>query len=262
MKPQRVSEEQIKLHAFPFSLTDKAKDWLYYLPSGSINSWDELKRQFLEKFFPASRATSIRKEICGIRQHSGEKLYEYWESFNQLCANCPHHQISDQLLIQYFYEGLLLSDKNLIDTASGGALVNKTLTEAKRLISTIIANTQQFGIRQNATMRRVNEVSNNNPLEQRLDKLTSLLEKFVVNHQQVKACGICSNMKHCTDTCPTLQEDTHEDVNVVGGYQNQKRYDPYSNNYNPGWRDHPNFSYGQKNNNFQQLGYQNRLPPP
>ncbi|XP_044471331.1 uncharacterized protein LOC123200247 [Mangifera indica] len=262
MKPQGVSEEQIKLRAFPFSLTDKAKDWLYYLPSGSINSWDELKRQFLEKFFLASRATSIRKEICRIRQYSGETLYEYWERFNQLCASCPHHQISDQLLIQYFYEGLLLSDRNLIDAASGGALVNKTLTEAKRLISTIAANTQQFGIRQDVTVRKVNEVSNNNPLEQRLDKLTSLLEKFVVNHPQVKACGICSNVEHSTDACPTLQEDTREDVNAVRGYQNQKRYDLYSNTYNPGWRDHPNFSYGQKNNNFQQPRYQNRSPPP
>ena len=38
MKLQGVSEEQIKLSAFPFSLVDKAKDWLYYLPSGSIRT--------------------------------------------------------------------------------------------------------------------------------------------------------------------------------------------------------------------------------
>ena len=37
MKPQGVSEEQIKLRAFPFSLEGKAKDWLFYLPSSSIN---------------------------------------------------------------------------------------------------------------------------------------------------------------------------------------------------------------------------------
>ena len=54
MKPQGISEEQIKLRAFPFSLADLAKDWLYYLPSGSIDSWNELKRLFLEKYFPAS----------------------------------------------------------------------------------------------------------------------------------------------------------------------------------------------------------------
>ncbi|XP_027083776.1 uncharacterized protein [Coffea arabica] len=33
MKPPRVTEEQIRLRAFPFSLKDAAKDWLYYLPA-------------------------------------------------------------------------------------------------------------------------------------------------------------------------------------------------------------------------------------
>ena len=95
MTPPGVPEEHVKLKAFPFSLQDIAKDWLYYLPPGSITSWDNLKRLFLEKFFPASRAASIRKEICGIRQIDRETLYEYWERFKRLCASCPHHQIND-----------------------------------------------------------------------------------------------------------------------------------------------------------------------
>ena len=32
MKPIRIFEEQVKLRAFPFSLADCAKEWLYYLP--------------------------------------------------------------------------------------------------------------------------------------------------------------------------------------------------------------------------------------
>ena len=36
MKPQGISEEQVKLRAFPFSLADSANEWLYYLPSGTI----------------------------------------------------------------------------------------------------------------------------------------------------------------------------------------------------------------------------------
>ena len=91
MKPQGISEEQIKLRAFPFSLDEYATDWLYYLPSGTINSWNEMKHHFLEKYFPASKAANIRKEICGIRQNNGETLYEYWEHFKKLCASCPHH---------------------------------------------------------------------------------------------------------------------------------------------------------------------------
>ena len=59
--------EQIKLRVFPFSLADKAKDWLYHLPSGSITIWEGLKKQFLEKFFLASRVANVRKDIYGIR---------------------------------------------------------------------------------------------------------------------------------------------------------------------------------------------------
>ncbi|XP_058083360.1 uncharacterized protein LOC131231244 [Magnolia sinica] len=95
MKPTGVTEEQIKLRAFPFSLKDSAKDWLYYLPSGSITTWNKMKRLFLEKYFLASRAANIRKEICGVRQHGGESLHEYWERFKKLCASCPRHQISN-----------------------------------------------------------------------------------------------------------------------------------------------------------------------
>ncbi|XP_052171559.1 uncharacterized protein LOC127787541 [Diospyros lotus] len=36
LKPQGVTEEQIKLRAFPFSLADAAKDWLFYLPPGNL----------------------------------------------------------------------------------------------------------------------------------------------------------------------------------------------------------------------------------
>ena len=53
LKPQGVTEEQIKLLAFPFSLPNIAKDWLFYLPPGSVTTWTGMVRLFLDKFFPA-----------------------------------------------------------------------------------------------------------------------------------------------------------------------------------------------------------------
>jgi len=114
-------------------LQDIAKDWLYYLPPGSITSWDNLNRLFLENFFPASKVASIRKEICGIRQIDRETLYEYWERFKRLCVSYPHHQISDQLLIQYFYKGLNPMDRNMIDKASGRAWWTRPLQQLEAL---------------------------------------------------------------------------------------------------------------------------------
>ncbi|RDX86426.1 hypothetical protein CR513_32237, partial [Mucuna pruriens] len=101
----------------------------------------DMKRLFLEKIFPASKTTTIRKETCGIKQHFGETQHEYWERFNKLCATCPHHQISEQLLIQYFYEGLMMMDRSMIDVASGGALMDKTPTTTWNLISNMASNT-------------------------------------------------------------------------------------------------------------------------
>ncbi|RDX79737.1 hypothetical protein CR513_39810, partial [Mucuna pruriens] len=93
-----------------------------------------MKRLFLKKFFPTSKTTTIQKEICGIRQHSGETLHEYWERFNKLCTT------------------------NMVDAASGGALMDKTPTTVRHLISNMASNTQQFGIKGGVgTSRMVNE---------------------------------------------------------------------------------------------------------
>ena len=79
MKPIGIFVEQVKLRAFPFSLADSAKEWLYYLPSRTITTWNEMNKVFLEKYYPSSKATTFGKEICAIRQEGGETLYEYWK---------------------------------------------------------------------------------------------------------------------------------------------------------------------------------------
>ncbi|RDY09368.1 hypothetical protein CR513_06253, partial [Mucuna pruriens] len=169
------------MKTFPFSLDGAVEDWLY-LQLVVCNTWGDMKRLFLEKFFSESRTTTIWKEICGIRQHSGETLHEYWEIFNKLCATCPHHQISEQLLLQYFYEGLLMMDRNMVDATTGGALMDKTPAIARHLIL------KMFGIKGRAgTSRVVSEVStfDNVRLENQLTELTSLGRQLAVGkHQQ------------------------------------------------------------------------------
>ncbi|XP_073137345.1 uncharacterized protein [Henckelia pumila] len=247
MKPHGVTEEQIQLRAFPFSLKSSAKDWLYYLPSGSITTWTEMKRIFLEKYFPASRAANIRKEIYGCKQQMGESLHEYWERFKKLCASCPQHQISENLLIQYFYEGLLSHDRSMLDAASGGVFVDKTPVQARNLIENMAVNSQQFG------------TTRSDPAPRKR------------NGQIAKVCGICTQVGHATDMCPTLQEEYAEQVNAAGGFPGppQQRYDPYSNTYNPDWKDHPNLRYGNPQANppgpqapQHNQSYRQPYPPP
>ncbi|RDX74355.1 hypothetical protein CR513_45906, partial [Mucuna pruriens] len=202
MKPQGISEDYIKMKAFPFILDGAAKDWLYLHPV-LFNTWGDMKHTFLEKFFPASRTASIRKEIYGIRQHTGETLHEYWERFNKLCATCPHHQINEQLLIQYFYERLSLMDRSMIDAANGGALMDKTPAATRHLISNMARPNQS------QTVNEIGAISNQR-LENQLTELTSLVKQLAVSQHQptmaAKVCGICTSVEHPTDMCPTLQE--------------------------------------------------------
>ena len=53
--PATVTESQKKLRLFAFTLTGRAMDWLLSLPSGTIQTWDELELKFLEKYFPMSK---------------------------------------------------------------------------------------------------------------------------------------------------------------------------------------------------------------
>ncbi|XP_071933208.1 uncharacterized protein [Coffea arabica] len=188
MNPPGITEKQIRLRVFPFSLKNAAKDWLYYLPVGSITTWTPLKKKILEKFFPVSQAVSLRKEICSIKQYPGESLYDYWERFNKLCTRCPQHQISEQLLIQYFNEGLL------------------TPREAWKIIESLEENSRQFGFRENnpplLPTRKVNN-EDTSSIQQQLSELTSIVRQLAMgNKQRANVCGICTSMDHCTDTCP------------------------------------------------------------
>ncbi|KAF7800662.1 DNA-directed DNA polymerase [Senna tora] len=73
MKPDKITEDQIKLRAFPFSLEDAAKKLLFYLLAGSITSWEQMMKTFLGGTIPL--------------------------------PGCPQHGIPEQALINFFYEG-------------------------------------------------------------------------------------------------------------------------------------------------------------
>ncbi|CAN6583783.1 unnamed protein product [Malus baccata var. baccata] len=176
MTPINVDGSILMMKAFPFSLMDKTKDWLYELAPGTVTSWESMKRAFLEKFFPTSRVILLRKRISGIQQEEGESFPTYYERFKSLVASCPQHQMKEELLLQYFYEGLLPIEQQMLDASAGGALVDKTPTVAKTLIANRALNAQQYeGVGQRSTTRQhqVNEGM------QTRDKKVDELEKQV-----------------------------------------------------------------------------------
>ncbi|XP_052885333.1 uncharacterized protein LOC128293828 [Gossypium arboreum] len=99
-----------------------------------------------------------------------------------------------------------------------------------------------------------------NRKETKLRKKQSTVVETQKKEKTTWFCGICATLEYTTDACPSLNNDTMAHLDVVGNFPRppQGRYDPYANTYNPGWRDHPNLSYGA-NPQFNQSN-QNRFP--
>ncbi|KAM2554857.1 hypothetical protein TB2_018947 [Malus domestica] len=266
MTPVNVDGNILKMKAFPFSLMDKAKDWLYELAPGTVTSWESMKRAFLEKFFPTSRIILLRKKISGIQQEEGESFPTYYERFKSLVASCPQHQMKEELLLQYFYEGLLPLERQMLDASAGGALVDKTPMAAKVLIANRALNAQQYeGVGQRGPPRhQVHEVSSTSDLHSQLANLTSLVSQMAegMKMQGPIVCGVCSIQGHVSEKCPQLIENGGwESAHAIGFQgQNQPRNDPYSNTYNPGWRDHPNFKWREPQQPQNQGGFRQQPP--
>ncbi|KAM2640903.1 hypothetical protein TB1_027238 [Malus domestica] len=266
MTPVNVDGSILKMKAFPFSLMDKAKDWLYELAPGTVTSWESMKRAFLEKFFPTSRIILLRKKISGIQQEEGESFPTYYERFKSLVASCPQHQMKEKLLLQYFYEGLLPLERQMLDASAGGALVDKTPMAAKILIANRALNAQQYeSVGQRGPPRQqVHEVSSTSDIHSQLANLTSIVSQMAegMRMQGPMVCGVCSIQGHASEKCPQLIENGGwESANAIGFQgQNQPRNDPYSNTFNPGWRDHPNFKWREAQQPQQQGGFRQQPP--
>ncbi|KAI5338678.1 hypothetical protein L3X38_017950 [Prunus dulcis] len=232
IKIQNLDDEQIKMRLFPFSLKDKAKSWLYSLPNASIHTWEELSNKFLQKFFPAQKTNKIRKEILGFTQREGEAFHECWERYKEMISSCPHHNIESWMQMQSFYEGLLDSERMMVDATSGEGLMNKTADEAFTLFESLSANSQQWSHNKGrgAPMKAVvSEVNTNNEIAAKLDVMCSLLQQAVT--------GPLGNKVEVQDQ--SFAEHMLEEANALQARNPQN--DPYSNTYNPGWRNHPNF---------------------
>ncbi|KAM2111923.1 hypothetical protein ACFX1R_014488 [Malus domestica] len=260
MTPVNVDGSILKMKDFPFSLMDKAKDWLYELAPGTATSWESMKRAFLEKFFPTSRIILLRKKISGIQQEEGESFPTYYERFKSLVASGPQHQMKEELLLQYFYLGLLPLERQMLDASAGGALVDKTPMAAKILIANRALNAQQYEVvgQRGPPWQQVHEVSSTSDIHSQLANLTSIVSQMAegMRMQGPMLCGVCSIQGHASEKCPQLIENGGwESANAIGFQgQNQPRNDPYSTTYKPGWRDHPNFKWREAQQPQQQGG--------
>ncbi|KAJ9560980.1 hypothetical protein OSB04_006140 [Centaurea solstitialis] len=134
-----TKDDEVKLRVFPFTLTNKAKDWFKQLLPGSITTWDDLKSAFLSRYFPISKANKIRAEIRNFKQGK-DSLVKAWGRYKSLFLVFPNHGIDDREMIDVFYAGLTNDSRLRLDSSCGGIFSYKTVKEARKLLDDMEAH--------------------------------------------------------------------------------------------------------------------------
>nr|GEV58147.1 reverse transcriptase domain-containing protein [Tanacetum cinerariifolium] len=79
IKVNGVADDSLRLYLFPYSLTHHATVWFDRLLRNLINTFKQMAKMFLGKYFPPLMVTKLRIEITNFRQRPDESLFESWE---------------------------------------------------------------------------------------------------------------------------------------------------------------------------------------
>jgi hypothetical protein len=178
---------------------------------------------------------------------------------------CPHHGLEKWFILQIFYEGLEQPSKITIDAAAGGNLMNMSVRYAYKLIDEMALGQQQWSsvrwpvrgapgvIETDISIKLAAQLE---AMQNSIDRLTN--QNIPAVHQS-PTCAIYGGGGHLAINY-NWGEFAEGDTEQVNAFNNnfRLRNNPYSNTYNPGWRNHPNFYQDNQPQNLNQHLNQNR----
>ncbi|GKC95724.1 reverse transcriptase domain-containing protein, partial [Tanacetum coccineum] len=125
-----TQSEAVKLLIFPFSLGDKAKTWFNKLNEESITSWEQMRKAFINKFFPPSLFNRLLLEIRNFSQNECESLTDAWLRLKNMLRKCHGHGLTNGAIIQIFYHGLDEPTQEILKETAGGIFLYKSPNQA------------------------------------------------------------------------------------------------------------------------------------
>ncbi|XP_019173820.1 PREDICTED: uncharacterized protein LOC109169392 [Ipomoea nil] len=144
------------------------------------------------------------------------------------------------------------------DTAAGGYTCDKNSDELEAIYESLASNSRQKAVR--GRRAAVHEISTQSELTTQVAELTKQMNLLMTRDSSNREfCSYCNTYGHNSSVCMNAEssQPSYEEVNYMGSNmgRQQPRNDPFSNTYNPGWRNHPNFSWrDQGNGNARPMG--------
>ncbi|XP_070032244.1 uncharacterized protein [Nicotiana tomentosiformis] len=177
-----VSQDAVYIRAFLFTLKDDVKQWLRRFPQGSIITWEEITRKFLDKYLFLAKTGKFRREIHNFCQKDNET--DFWD-------------------------GLTPASRRTLGNRAGGPLMNKTPEE-------IVTNQWPSESTERRRANDVHLVDANTSVQVQPDAMAKAIRKLTlasIQNETHAACDIFGR-GHPTHEC----QASTEEVNVAGNY--------------------------------------------
>nr|GEX40036.1 reverse transcriptase domain-containing protein [Tanacetum cinerariifolium] len=212
IKVNGVTDDTFRLYLFPHSLTHHATAWFDRLPRNSINTFEQMAKMFLGKYFTPSMVTKLRNEITNFRQRPDESLFEAWERYKLSIDRCPNHNMLPVTQIDSFYNGLTLRHRDTINVAAGGTFMKRRPERCYDLIENMTAHHNDW------------DNTEITALKAEMEKINKNLMRVLQVNKQVKA--VTPNSETCGGPdsffdCPATDGNTQNGANQG---QNQPAY--------------------------------------
>nr|GEY18324.1 reverse transcriptase domain-containing protein [Tanacetum cinerariifolium] len=193
IKVNGVTDDALRLYLFPHSLTHHVTVWFDRLQRNSINTFEQMAKMFLGKYFPPSMVTKLRNEITNFRQHPDKSVFEAWEHYKLSIDRCPNHNLLLVTQIDTFYNGLTLRHRDTINAAAGGTFMKRRPEECHDLIENMTAHHNDWDTSVQRSESSSSITSSFDPeivaLKAEMAKINKNLMKVLQINQQVKAAA-------------------------------------------------------------------------
>nr|GEU84355.1 hypothetical protein [Tanacetum cinerariifolium] len=225
------TDDALRLYLFPHSLTHHATSWFDCFPRNSINTFEQMAKMFLGKYFPPSMVTKLRNEITNFRQRPDESLFEAYERYKLSIDQCPNHNMLHVTQIDTFYNGLTLRHRDTINAAAGGTFMKRRPEECYDLIENMTAHNNDWDTsaqRSESSSSITSSYQEIVALKAEMAKINKNLMRVLLVNQQVKAvtpiCETCGG-PHSYNDFPATVGQTQK-VYAAGAYQGGNSYQP------------------------------------
>nr|GEX19710.1 reverse transcriptase domain-containing protein [Tanacetum cinerariifolium] len=202
IKVNGVTDDALHLYLFPHSLTHHATAWFDRLPRNSINTFEQMSKMFLRKYFQPSMVTKLINEITNFRQRLDESLFEARERYKLSIDRFPNHNILPITQIDTFYNGLTLRHRDTINAVAVLILIKpwwseiivrtiaKQITVTLSPIAPIAIQEMKFGLK-NDLIQQVHNSCQFHDLPG--DDASNNLDKFLHVTQSIKVNGVTND---------------------------------------------------------------------